>query len=58
MIYVYIAGINAASQEVHVFSRTRGVGINLAIKYYRVLCSSEAPAPYIRIIRTPYMLNP
>ena len=30
-----------------VFSRTRGVGINLAIKYYRVLlCSSEAPARY------------
>ena len=35
VIYVYIAGINAASQEV--FSRTRGVEINLAIKYYCVL---------------------
>ena len=45
VVYVYIAGINAASQEV--FSRTRGVGIKLAIKYYCVLlCSPEAPARY------------
>ena len=45
LIYIYIAGINATSQEV--FSRTRGVEINLAIKYYCVLlCSPEAPARY------------
>ena len=51
VIYVYIAGINAASQEV--FSRTRGVGIHLAIKYYCVLlCSRETPARYSTVTDT------
>ena len=43
---MYIAGINAAPQEA--LSTTQGVGINLAIEYYRVLlCSSETTARYI-----------